>query len=68
MSLTIDEPEVFINNIQNQFAVYALLMMSKSGSSTTVIHVVDKTSALSQQYNRYADVFSKENADKLLSH
>ncbi len=42
MSLTIDESEVFINNIQNQSAIYTLLMMPESGSSTTVIHVVSK--------------------------
>ncbi len=42
MSLTIDESKVFINNIQNQFTIYALLMMSKSDSSTTAIYVVDK--------------------------
>jgi len=68
MPLTIDEPEVFINNIQNQLTVYALLMMPELGSLTTAIHVVSKMSALSQQYNRYADVFSEENVDKLLSH
>jgi len=68
MSLTIDESEVFINNIQNQSAVYALLMMSKSDSSTTVIHVVSKMLTLSQQYNRYINVFSEENVDKLSSH
>jgi len=68
MSLIIDESEVFINNIQNQSAVYTLLMMFKSGSSTTAIHIVDKMSALSQQYNSYIDVFFEENADKLSSH
>ncbi len=68
MSLTIDESEVFINNIQNQSAIYALLMMSKSDSSTTVIHVVSKMLTLSQQYNRYINVFSEENVDKLSSH
>ncbi len=47
MPLTIDEPEVFINNIQNQLTVYALLMMPESGSLTTAIHVVSKMSALS---------------------
>ncbi len=68
MSLIIDESKVFINNIQNQSAVYALLMMPESGSSTTAVHVVDKMSTLSQQYDKYADVFSEENADKLLSY
>ncbi len=68
MSLTIDESEAFVNNIQNQFAVYTLLMMSESDSLTTAIHVVDKMLILFQQYNKYADVFSKENVDKLLSH
>jgi len=68
MPLTIDESEVFINNIQNQLTVYTLLMMPKSVSSTTAVHVVSKTSTLSQQYNRYVNVFSEENADKLLSH
>jgi len=43
-------------------------MMSKSGSSTIVIHVVSKTSALSQQYNKYIDVFSEENVSKLSSY
>ncbi len=43
-------------------------MMPKSGSSTTAVHIVNKTSTLSQQYNRYVDVFFKENADKLLSY
>jgi len=59
---------VFINNIQNQFTVYTLLMMPESDSLTIVIYVVDKTSILSQQYNKYIDVFSKENVNKLLSH
>jgi len=68
MSLTIDESEAFVNNIQNQFAVYTLLMMSESDSLTTTIHVVDKMLILFQQYNKYTDVFSKENVDKLLSH
>jgi len=68
MSLIIDESEVFINNIQNQSAVYTLLMMPESVSSTTAVHVVSKMLMLSQQYNRYADVFSEENADKLSSH
>ena len=43
-------------------------MMPKSDSLTTVIHVVDKMLMLSQQYNKYVNVFSKENVDKLLSH
>jgi len=43
-------------------------MMPESGSSTTAIHVVDKMSALLQQYNNYVNVFFEENADKLLSH
>ncbi len=43
-------------------------MMSKSDSSTTAVHVVDKMSTLSQQYNKYVDVFFKENADKLSSY
>jgi len=47
MSLTIDESEMFINNIQNQSAVYVLLMMSKSDSLTTVIYVVNETLMLS---------------------
>jgi len=68
MPLIIDEPEVFINNIQNQLIIYTLLMMPKSGSSTTAVHIVSKMSTLSQQYNRYADVFSEENVSKLLSH
>jgi len=68
MSLTINESEMFVNNIQNQSAVYTLLMMSKSVSLTTAVHVISKMSMLSQQYNKYADVFSEENADKLLSH
>jgi len=44
------------------------LMMPELDSSTTVIHVVSKTSMLSQQYNRYMNVFSEENVDKLSSH
>ena len=43
-------------------------MMSKSDSSTTAVYIVDKMSILSQQYNKYADVFFKENVDKLLFH
>ncbi len=42
--------------------------MPESDSLTTVIYVVSETSTLSQQYNKYADVFSEENADKLSSH
>jgi len=68
MSLTIDDSEVFVNNIQNQSAVYGLLMMSESVSSITVIYVVSKMLMLSQQYNKYVDVFSEENVDKLSSH
>ena len=41
-------------------------MMSKSDSSTTAVHVIDKTLMLSQQYNKYVNVFSEENVDKLL--
>ncbi len=47
MSLIINESEMFINNIQNQFTIYTLLMMPESGSSTTVIHIVNKMSTLS---------------------
>ncbi len=43
-------------------------MMSKSDSSTTAVHVVSKMLILSQQYNKYVNVFSKENVDKLSSH
>ncbi len=68
MSLTINESEMFINNIQNQFTIYTLLMMPESDSSTTVIHVVDEMLMLSQQYNKYADMFSEENVDKLSFH
>ncbi len=68
MPLIIDEPEVFINNIQNQLTIYTLLMMPESVSSTTAIYVVNKTLMLLQQYNKYTDMFSKENADKLSSH
>jgi len=59
---------MFINNIQNQSAIYALLMMFKTDSSTTTVYVVNKMSTLSQQYNKYVNVFSEENADKLLSY
>ncbi len=41
-------------------------MMSKSDSLITAIYVVDKILMLSQQYNRYIDMFFEENADKLL--
>ncbi len=47
MSLIIDESEIFINNIQNQFTVYTLLMMSESDSSTITIHIVDNMLTLS---------------------
>ncbi len=43
-------------------------MMSKSDLLTTTVHVVDKMLTLSQQYNRYINVFFEENVDKLLSH
>jgi len=68
MSLIIDESEVFVNNIQNQLTVYALLMMPESDSSTIVIHIVSKMLTLSQQYNKYMNVFSEENVSKLSSH
>ena len=42
--------------------------MSESDSSITAVHVVSEMSTLSYQYNSYADVFSEENADKLLSY
>ncbi len=43
-------------------------MISELNLSTIVIYVVDKMSMLSQQYNKYIDVFFKENVDKLLFH
>ncbi len=43
-------------------------MMSKSESSITAVHIVDKMLTLSQQYNKYMNVFSEENISKLLSH
>ncbi len=43
-------------------------MISKSDSSTTAVHVVNKMLMLLQQYNKYADVFFKENVNKLLFH
>ncbi len=43
-------------------------MMPESDSSTTVIYIVNEILMLFQQYNKYADVFSEENADKLSSH
>ncbi len=43
-------------------------MMPKSDSLTTTIYVVNKMSALSQQYNSYTNVFFKENVNKLSSH
>ena len=43
-------------------------MMSKSDSSITAVHVVNKMSTLSQQYNNYMNVFSEENVSKLLFH
>ncbi len=42
--------------------------MSKSDSLTTAVHIVNNMLMLSQQYNKYINIFSKENADKLLSH
>jgi len=68
MSLTIDKSEVFINNIQNQSAVYTLLMMPESDSLTITVHVVDKMLTLFQQYNSYINVFSEETVDKLSFH
>jgi len=41
-------------------------MMPESDSSTIAVYVVDEMSALYQQYNKYVNVFSEENADKLL--
>jgi len=43
-------------------------MMPESDSLTTVIYVVDEMLMLSQQYNKYVNVFFKENVDKLLFH
>ncbi len=43
-------------------------MMFKSDSLTTAVHIVNNILTLSQQYNKYIDVFSEENVDKLLSH
>ena len=43
-------------------------MMSKLSSLTTTVYVINKMSALFQQYNKYIDVFFEENADKLLFH
>ncbi len=43
-------------------------MMPESDSSTTAVHIVNKMLMLSQQYNKYVNVFSEENVSKLLSH
>ena len=43
-------------------------MMFKSDSLTTAVYVIDNILMLSQQYNKYINVFSEENADKLLFH
>jgi len=43
-------------------------MMSESDSSTTAVHVVDNMLMLSQQYDKYVNVFSEENVSKLLFH
>jgi len=43
-------------------------MMPKLDSLTIAVHVVSKTLMLSQQYDKYVNVFSEENVDKLLSH
>jgi len=43
-------------------------MMSESDSSTTAVHVVDNMLILSQQYDKYVNVFSEENVSKLLFH
>ena len=43
-------------------------MMFKSDSLITVIYIVNNMSTLSQQYNRYVNVFFEENVDKLSSH
>ncbi len=42
--------------------------MSKLDSSITAVHVVNKMSTLFQQYNKYVNVFSEENVNKLLFH
>ncbi len=42
--------------------------MSESDSSTTAVHVVDNMLMLSQQYDKYVNVFSEENVSKLLFH
>ncbi len=42
--------------------------MSKLDSSITAVHVVDNMLTLSQQYNKYINVFFEENVDKLLFH
>ena len=43
-------------------------MMSESDSLTTAVHVVDNMLMLSQQYDKYVNVFSEENVSKLLFH
>ncbi len=43
-------------------------MMPKLDSLTIAVHVVSKTLMLSQQYDKYVNVFSEENVDKLSSH
>jgi len=47
MFLIINKFKIFINNIQNQLTVYALLMMPETDSLTTAVHVVDDILVLS---------------------
>ncbi len=43
-------------------------MMFKLESSIIAVHIVNKMLMLFQQYNKYVNMFSEENVDKLLSH
>ena len=57
----------FMQKIQNEFTVYAILWAESADSVKLTIYIqsIDIISALSKKYDSYINMFSKENADLL---
>ena len=60
----------FVQKIQNEFTVYAILWAESADSVKLTVHIqsADIISALSKKYDSYTDMFSEENADLLSAH
>ena len=60
----------FAQKIQNELTVYAILWAESADSVELTVHICNTgiISALLKKYNDYADMFSEENADLLLTY